>query len=105
MSGSKGLKKISFQTKTTDDGKRLDQVLADRLPELLGTSLSKGKVRKLVVAGAVYLNGRRLRIASKNLLANAKIDVFVDLGKLSEAGPAKDRIFKMSNETILFEDE
>lgn len=99
------LKKVSFQTRPADGGKRIDQVLADRLPELLGSSLSKGKVRKLIVAGAVYLNGRRLRIASKTVLANAKVDAFVDFEKLAAEGPSKDRIFKMTAQHVLFEDE
>jgi RluA family pseudouridine synthase len=99
------LKKISFQTRHPDAGKRLDQVLSERLPEILGQPVSKGKVRKLVVAGAVYLNGKRVRIASKELLANAKIDTFIDIDKLMSGGPSQDRQFQMRASDILFEDE
>lgn len=99
------LKKISFQTRHPDAGKRLDQVLSERLPEILGQPVSKGKVRKLVVAGAVYLNGKRVRIASKELLANAKIDAFIDIEKMMSGGPSKDQAFRMKPSDVLYEDE
>jgi 23S rRNA pseudouridine1911/1915/1917 synthase len=99
------LKKLSLSVTPEQQGKRLDQVLADWLPVALNTPLSKGKIRKLVIAGAVYLNGSRVRIASKELRSRAKIDVFVDLEKLLEDGRAQDQVFKMSASHVLFEDE
>ena len=99
------LKKFTLKTTEADRGKRLDQVLSDWLPGAASTELSKGKIRKLIVAGAVYLNGKRLRIASKNILPNAKIDAFVDFEKLAAAGPGKDRPFEMKPCDILFEDQ
>ena len=35
--------------------KRLDDALVEELPEALGRAVSKAKVRKLIMAGAVYL--------------------------------------------------
>jgi 23S rRNA pseudouridine1911/1915/1917 synthase len=87
------------------EGKRLDQVLADWLPEALGQPLSKAKIRKLVIAGAVYLNGSRVRIASKSLRARARVEVYVDLAKLENDSTQSDRRFEMSAADILFEDE
>jgi RluA family pseudouridine synthase len=80
--------------------------MAEWLPRALSQPVSKGKVRKLIVAGAVYLNGRRVRIASKELMPNAQVDVYVDLKKLFEQdGRAQDRQFEMTAAHILFEDE
>ncbi|MEK6578750.1 MAG: S4 domain-containing protein, partial [Bdellovibrionota bacterium] len=59
------LKKWTVSIAEQDRGKRLDHVLAERLPVLTGEPLSKSKIRTLIVAGAVYLNGKRVRIASK----------------------------------------
>jgi RluA family pseudouridine synthase len=59
----------------------------------------------LIVAGAVYLNGRRIRIASKEVQAQVKIDVYIDFQKLAESGLSKDRVSKMSAQDILYEDE
>ena len=64
-------KKYTLTVTPEQEGKRLDHVLAEWLPEALGQPLSKGKVRKLVIAGAVYLNGSRVRIASKPLRGKA----------------------------------
>ena len=100
------LKKLSLRITTAHQGMRLDQALALLLPDALGQPLSKAKVRKLIVAGAVYLNGTRVRIASKELRANAKVDAYVDLKKLLEReGPAADRTFRMDAARVLFEDE
>lgn len=99
------LKKISLKTTPDQAKKRLDQVLAELLPGALEMPLSKAKVRKLIVAGAVYLNGKRIRIASKEILANARIEVFVDLARLQEDGPAKDVVSLFTAERVLFEDE
>lgn len=88
-------------------GQRLDQVLAAWLPKALGRPISKAKVRKLIVAGAVYLNGSRVRIASKELRPNARVDVYVDLEKLelSTATDTSGKLFQLEPKSILFEDE
>jgi len=99
------LKKVSFRTTEQHRNLRFDQVLTDWLPKALGQPVSKGKVRKLIIAGAAYLNGTRVRIASKAVLPNIKIEVFVDLEKLNSSGPAKDIQFLMTPDRILFEDE
>src|ERR1700722_8393099 len=97
-------KKFSLKTTQQHQQQRLDQVLADWLPKALNQTVSKAKVRKLIVAGAVYLNGKRVRIASKELLPHAKIDVYVDLNRLN-SDLVKDIPFIMSSSQILFEDE
>jgi len=101
------IKKLLLRTTHAQKGQRLDQVLADWLPEALARPISKGQARKLVVAGAVYLNGKRVRIASKEIQANARIEAFVDVDKLvmTEGGRAKDLPFEMQARHVLFEDE
>lgn len=98
-------RKLTFRTTAEDARKRLDQFLAEKLPEALAQPLSKAKVRKLVVAGAVYLNGRRVRIASKELIPGARVEVYVDLSKLHADSASQDRRFEMSDAQVLFEDE
>jgi 23S rRNA pseudouridine1911/1915/1917 synthase len=99
------LKKITLKTTQLHQNQRLDQVLAEWLPQALSQPVSKGKVRKLIVAGAVYLNGSRVRIASKNLMPNARIEVYIDLEKLNSTGKEQDIHFVMTEDRILFEDE
>lgn len=100
------VKKLMHKATEADRGKRLDQLLGDWLPVALGQPVSKAKARKLIVAGAVYLNGKRVRIASKILLPGARIEAFVDPAKLFDShGPAQDKPFVMTSGQILFEDE
>src|SRR6476659_868362 len=99
------LKKLALKTLQQHQGKRLDQVLAEWLPSALGAPVSKAKVRKLIVAGAVYLNGKRVRIASKLLLPNARVEAFVDANRLFSDERSRDSSFKMSPAHVLVEDE
>ncbi|MGZ3688789.1 MAG: RluA family pseudouridine synthase [Bdellovibrionota bacterium] len=98
-------RKYTLKTIGEHAGMRLDHALAEWLPKALAQPLSKARVRMLIVAGAVYLNGKRVRIASKTLIPGAKIDVFVDMTKLQAKGPSQDRRFEMTASHILYEDE
>jgi RluA family pseudouridine synthase len=98
--------RLQFVAAERQRGVRLDQALAEWLPAALGRPVSKGQARKLVVAGAVYLNGRRVRIASKTLLPGARLEVHVDLARLeAPEGPRRDRAFTLGPEHILYEQD
>ncbi len=99
------LQKWVLKTTAQHQGQRLDDVLVGWLPGVLKQPVSKGKVRKLIIAGAVYLNGKRVRIASKEIRAQAQIQVFVDLTKLNTESTHQDRPFEMTAERVIFEDE
>lgn len=99
------LKKTAFKVSRDYENQRLDQVLASCLPPLLNQPLSKSKVRKLIIAGAVYLNRKRVRIASKELRSGSTIEVYLDWDKLNAGPQSQDRRFVMSSQDILFEDD
>ncbi len=99
------LKKLTLRIHQSQAGVRLDQALADWLPQALGQPVSKAKVRKLIIAGAVYLNAKRVRIASKELRAGAKVDAYVDFDRLMDDQTRRDQVFKMGADRVLFEDE
>ncbi len=99
------LKKISIRTTALHQNQRLDHVLFLLLPSLINQAISKGKIRKLIVAGAVYLNGKRVRIASKELLFNVRVEVYIDFDKLNSDSKSKDIAFVMTEDRVLFEDE
>ncbi|MGE0615461.1 MAG: pseudouridine synthase [Bacteriovoracia bacterium] len=96
------MKRLEFSVPESLRGSRLDQALATWLPAELGREFSKSSVRKLIVAGAVYLNGKRVRIASKPLLPGAKLQVYLDEQKLKT--PARVE-FKLTPERVLFVDD
>ncbi len=105
------LKKLSFLIKGPTEGQRLDQALAVLLGEStdvarMGLTLSKGKIRKLIIAGAVYLNGGRVRIASKTCRSGARVEVYIDPAKLGTEGErVAPKEWKLTADEILFEDE
>ena len=79
--------------------KRLDQFIAEKMSLELSEPLSKARARALIVAGAVYLNGKRVRIASKELIPGARIEVWYDAEKSKEAPK---RVWKIQPEEVLF---
>lgn len=109
------IRKYSFKVDPESASARLDQFLSEKLPLMLKKEVSKAKVRRLIVAGAVYLNGRRVRIASKALIVNAKIDAYIDEKKLFQdgaqsaafSGKVGERLaeWKLMEKDILFEDD
>ncbi|NDD92640.1 RluA family pseudouridine synthase [bacterium] len=84
---------------------RLDEALVRLFSK--EKTLSKAQARKLIVAGAVYLNRRRVRIASKELIVGAHLEIHVDWQKISTGPQRSDQGSKwtMSEASILFEDQ
>ena len=76
------MRKLSFPVSAGDRGLRLDQFLAREMPERLGAPVSRRRIRKLIAAGAVWVDGRRTRIASRPVERRRRVEVYVD-----EAGP------------------
>jgi 23S rRNA pseudouridine1911/1915/1917 synthase len=97
--------KLKLITGSNHAGLRIDEVLADFLTERLKRSVSKAKVRKLMMAGAVHLRGQRARIPSQGLLPGAEIEVHVDVPRLFGDATSRDRPFEVTAGRILFEDE
>ena len=71
----------------------------------MNTTISKSKSRALIMAGAVYLNGARVRIASKPVFQNAEVKVAVDEGRLFATGPDPREKWEFDTKWILFEDD
>ena len=98
------LRKLGFKVEAADRGKRLDDFLTERMPSALQLPVSKGKARKLILAGAVYLNGSRVRIASKSLIPGARVEAYVDVKKLFSEGTSVTQDFILKPEHLIFED-
>jgi RluA family pseudouridine synthase len=94
---------LRFRVSPEFKDQRLDQVLAVELPRLAGRPLSKSKVRQLIVAGAVYLNRSRVRIASKTLRLGAEIEVHIRWDRVEQK--TRTETVVMDASWILFEDE
>jgi RluA family pseudouridine synthase len=77
-------------------GTRLDEMLAGAL------STSKSQARKLIVVGAVRVNGRTVRPPGRALPARASVEARVRPEALRRVA---DRAFEITSAAVLFEDE
>ena len=99
------IRKLSFVAAAAHAEKRLDAALAEWLPAALGRPVSRSKVRKLIMAGAVLVNGRRTRLASMALKAGVTVEAHVDSVKLFEDLTSRDKTFELMPDRVLFEDD
>jgi RluA family pseudouridine synthase len=97
--------RLKLTTNRAHAGKRLDDVLTGWLTRALERPVSKAKARKLIMAGAVCLDGRRVRIASLPLASGATIEAHIDAAKLFADSTSRDKAFELTPDRILFEDE
>ena len=96
-------RRLSLRTTATHAGQRLDEVLAGWLPPALGRPLSKAKVRRLVMAGAVRVDGLVSRRPVTRLAAGRVVEVRVR-PSLLEDRTSHDRPFALTAARILYED-
>lgn len=79
------------------DGYRLDVTIAES-----GLDLSRRKIRSIIDVGGVYVNKKRVRIASRTVHEGDRIELDYDLQKITSF---KRPTFKLTEADILFEDE
>jgi RluA family pseudouridine synthase len=69
-----GLSKIACRVTSEQMGRRLDQFLAQAFP----ARFSRRRIRRLIDTGAVYVDGRRVRVASRKLRPAARVEIVLD---------------------------
>ena len=84
---------------------RLDELLRVRLPEIISKDISNSKIRRLIVAGAVSVNGRQVRVPGYDLCPGTKVSVSLDEDKLFYEKEPDDIAFEVTAESVLFEDD
>jgi RluA family pseudouridine synthase len=94
-----------LRTTVAQAGKRLDVTLAEWLPGVLGRPLSKSALRRLIMAGAVLVDGRPLRAPGRVLRAGAEVVARVEVERLVPERAPEDRVFVLSRKAILYEDD
>jgi len=87
------------------NARRLDEVLTDWLTRVLERPVSRAKARKLFMAGAVFLDGQRVRVPSMQIVVGALIETHIDVAKLFSDATSHDMPFELKEKQILFEDE
>ena len=96
---------LKLVTISEHSGHRLDETIAAWLTAELKRDVSKAKVRKLLMAGAVYINGRPVRTPPRQLSAGMKIEARVDVRRLFGDSTSRDKPFELTAARILFEDD
>jgi 23S rRNA pseudouridine1911/1915/1917 synthase len=100
-----GPQRVAFTASSEDGDRRLDQVLAARVP-----GLSRRQARVLLDIGGVFVDGRRVKVASRPVRAGEEI-VAVLGGALARATKRPGRDARLADEsklpayTTVFEDE
>jgi 23S rRNA pseudouridine1911/1915/1917 synthase len=100
-----GPERITFTVADADAGRRLDQVLAARVP-----GLSRRQARVLLDIGGVFVDGRRIKVAGRPAHAGEKIVAVVG-GALARATGRPGRAARAEDErklppyAVVFEDE
>ena len=84
---------------------RLNDFLRAELPAALHRDISNSKIRRLIVAGAVQVNGSQCRNPSQTVRAGAVVSVRVDEAKLFYEKTTDDIAFDLTARDVLFEDE
>ncbi len=105
------MKTVRISLKTTEvRGVRLDEFLMQNIHREISRTtkiepLSKSKIRRLIMAGAVHLDNRPVRIPSLMLVRGSSITVVVDVDRLCHEKNCNDIAFELSADRILYEDQ
>ncbi|MBQ0039281.1 MAG: RluA family pseudouridine synthase [Treponema sp.] len=85
---------------------RLDEFLRKELPSLFpGKDVSNSKIRRLIVAGSIYVNGRQCRIPAYDLFPKSKVCAEIDEEKLFFEKQPQDIDFVLTEQNVLYEDD
>lgn len=84
---------------------RLDAFLREELPLKIKGECSNSKIRRLIVAGCVSVNGKVVNRPAFELRGNSSINVSFDEEKFFYEKQPDDIKFEVSDSSVLFEDE
>lgn len=95
---------------TNNESIRLDELLRKELPERFSTEeaacgFSNSKIRRLIVAGAVSVNGRTVTRPAFELKPCSKVNVLFDSTRFFFEKQPDDIKFEVTPEAVLYEDE
>ncbi len=83
----------------------LNDLLRAEIPARLCRDVSNGKIRRLIMAGAVRLGGVPCRNPSAPVRAGASVSVRIDSERLFYEKPVNDVAFELTARDVLYEDD
>jgi 23S rRNA pseudouridine1911/1915/1917 synthase len=87
-----------------DAGRTLADLLGDALASSDGARAPRSRVRAMIAAGAVRVDGRPLRVAARPLRVGQRIEALARLDALRPRAEATDRAFRLGAESVLYRD-
>ena len=98
------MQEIKFSTEKTE---RLDEFLRRMLPESVADKaiISNSKIRRLILAGAVQVNGRPVLRPAFELRGRSSITVRFEADRFFYEKQPEDAAFEMSDQAVLYEDD
>lgn len=84
---------------------RLDELLRRELPSKIGKEVSNSKIRRMIMAGCVFVNGRQIRVPGFTVFPSGTVCAEVEEEKLFFEKQPDDINFEMTQSDVLFEDE
>lgn len=93
----------------TEKACRLDELIREllpaRMPERNPADISNSKIRRLIVAGAVRVDGRQCRVPAERLHAGSSVTASIDDGKFFYEKQPDDIKFEVTKDAVLYEDD
>jgi 23S rRNA pseudouridine1911/1915/1917 synthase len=102
--GSKTTRRLVHRVSAAEDGRSLVDLLASWVPGVVGAEVARARLRALVLAGAVRVDGVPWRSAGRPLEAGAKVDALLRLDALRSPTARSDRRFVLGKASILYRD-
>jgi RluA family pseudouridine synthase len=96
--------RLHFRVAPSQAGLRLADVLTSWLAEVLGRPVPTARVRALLAAGGVRVNGEVLRAAGRPVRAGQRVEAIVRPELLRPRTARSDRPFRLTSARILFRD-
>ncbi len=100
------MQELKFNTSQTE---RLDQFLRRELPAKISGpqsgEISNSKIRRLILAGAVQVNGRPVQRPAFELRGHSLVEVRFEAEKFFYEKQPDDAVFEMSDQALLYEDD
>jgi RluA family pseudouridine synthase len=98
-------RRLALVTGAAHRGRRLDDVVAEWLPTALGRPVSRSVVRRLIMAGAVRVDGRPTRRPGMPVADDRRLDASVDPTRLAEIPSASSPASYPPALRVLYEDD
>ena len=104
MTRAASTRRLSRRVSPDQAGQRLDRLLEAWLAEDLGDAVSRAAVRRLVMAGAVQVDGRPLRRPGSPIPVRAQVSVLVDRARLLPPRHERETADRFGPQRFLYRD-